>query len=81
VFRLTLELSSYKIVFSLFGKRECRIQINKHIWAETCNFVKIGSKSHLEVPNGRYDLCLLSSVVAVFSGGVAIVFNFCNLEF
>jgi len=42
VFRLTLKLSSYKIVFSLFGKSECRIQINKHIWVETCNFVQIG---------------------------------------
>jgi len=34
-----------------------------------------------EVLNGRYDLCSLNSVVAVFSGGVAIVLNFCNLEF
>jgi len=34
-----------------------------------------------EVLNGRCDLCSLNSVVAVFSGGVAIVLNFCNLEF
>ena len=35
-----------------------------------------------EVPNnGRYDLCSLNSVVAVFRGRVAIVLNFCNLAF
>jgi len=34
-----------------------------------------------EVPNGRCDLCLLNSVVAVFSGGVTIVKKFCNLYF
>jgi len=33
------------------------------------------------VPNGGYDLCSLNSVVAVFSGAVAIVLNFCNLQF
>ena len=32
------------------------------------------------VPNGRCDLCSLNSVVAVFSGGVAIVLNVCNLQ-
>ena len=26
-------------------------------------------------------MCSLNSVVAVFSGGVTIVLNFCNLEF
>jgi len=31
--------------------------------------------------DGRCDLCSLNSVVAVFNGGVAIVLNFCNLEF
>ena len=34
-----------------------------------------------EVPNGRCDLCSLNSVVAVFSGGVTNVKNFCNLQF
>ena len=32
-------------------------------------------------PNGRCDLGSLNSVVAVFSGRVAIVLNFCNLQF
>jgi len=31
-----LKLSVYEIVFSLFAKRGCRIQIIKHIWTETC---------------------------------------------
>ena len=39
--RPTLNLSIYEIVFSLFAKSECRIQIIKHIWTETCVFVKI----------------------------------------
>ena len=34
-----------------------------------------------KVPNGRCDLGSLNSVVAVFSGGVAIVLNFCNHQF
>ena len=33
------------------------------------------------VPNGRYDLGSLNSVVAVFSGRVAIVLKFYNLQF
>ena len=33
------------------------------------------------VPNGRCDLGSLNSVVAVFSGRVAIVQKFCNLQF
>jgi len=41
------------------------------------NFSKLVYLSKL----GRYDLCSLNSVVAVFSEGVAIVLNFCNLEF
>jgi len=39
-----LKLFIYEIVFTLFGKTECRIQIIKHIWTETCVFVKISSK-------------------------------------
>jgi len=35
-----LKLSIYKIVFSLFVKSECRIQIIKRIWTETCVFAK-----------------------------------------
>jgi len=34
-------LAIYEIVFSLFAKSECRIQVIKHIWTETCIFVKI----------------------------------------
>ena len=33
------------------------------------------------VPNGRCDLGSLNSVVTVVSGSVAIVLNFCNLQF
>jgi len=36
-----LNFSIYEIVFSLFAKSECRIQIIKQIWTETCVFVKI----------------------------------------
>ena len=36
VCRPRLNLSIYKIVFSLFPKSKCRIQIIKHIWTETC---------------------------------------------
>ena len=35
------KLSIYEIVFSLFAKNECRIQRIKHIWTETCVFVKM----------------------------------------
>ena len=41
VCRPTLNLSVYEIIFSLFAKSECRIQKIKHIWTETCVFVKI----------------------------------------
>jgi len=41
---VNLHLSIYKIVFSLFAKSECRIQIIKQIWTETCDFVKISQK-------------------------------------
>jgi len=41
VCRPTFKLSIYEIVFSLFAKSECLIQINKHIWMETCVFVEI----------------------------------------
>jgi len=41
VCRLTLKLSIYEIVFSLFAKSKCRIQKFKHICTETCIFVKI----------------------------------------
>jgi len=36
-----LNLSIYKIVFSLFAESECRIQIIKPIEMETCVFVKM----------------------------------------
>ena len=39
--RPTLNLSIYEIVFCLFVKSECRIQIIEHIWTETCVFVKM----------------------------------------
>jgi len=38
---LFINLSIHKIVFSLFAKRECRIQLISHIWTETCVLVKI----------------------------------------
>ena len=41
VCRLTLKLSIYEIVFCLFAESGRRIQIIKHIWTETCVFVKI----------------------------------------
>ena len=41
VCRPTLNPSIYEIVFSLFAKSKCRIQIIKHTWMETCVFVKI----------------------------------------
>ena len=41
VCRPTLKFSIYEIVVSLFAKTECRIQIIKHIWMETCIFVEI----------------------------------------
>ena len=44
VCRPTLKFSIYEIVFTLFAKSECIIQIIKHIWTETCVFVKISSK-------------------------------------
>jgi len=31
-----LKLSIYEVVFILFAKSECPIQIIKHIWTETC---------------------------------------------
>jgi len=34
-----MKVSVYEIVFSLFAKSECRIQIIKHIWKETCVFL------------------------------------------
>jgi len=43
VCRPTLNPSVYKIMFSLFAKSKCRIQIIKHTWTETCVFVKISS--------------------------------------
>jgi len=36
--RSTLNLSVFEIVFSLFAKSECHIQIIKHIWTDTCVF-------------------------------------------
>jgi len=36
-----LNFSIYEIVFCLYAKSEGRIQIIKHIWTETCVFVKI----------------------------------------
>jgi len=36
-----LKLSIYEIVFCLFAESGRRIQIIKHIWTETCVFVKI----------------------------------------
>jgi len=39
----TLNLSIYEIIFSLFAKSECRIQINKHTWTETWVFVRVKS--------------------------------------
>ena len=44
VYRPTLNLSIFEIVFSLFAKSKFRIQIIKHTWAETCVFVKISQK-------------------------------------
>ena len=41
VSRPTLNISIYEIVFILFAKSECSIQIIKHIWTETCVFAKI----------------------------------------
>jgi len=40
----TLNLSMYKIVFSLFAKSECGIQIIKHIGMETGVFAKMSWK-------------------------------------
>ena len=39
--RPTLKLSLYDIVFSLFVKSVCHIQIIEDIWTETYVFVKI----------------------------------------
>jgi len=36
-----MNLSVYEVVFGLFAKSECRIQIIKHIRMETCVFVKM----------------------------------------
>ena len=36
-----MNLSIHEIVFGLFAKSEYRIQIIKHIWTETCVFVKM----------------------------------------
>jgi len=44
VCRSTLNHSPCEIVFSLFAKSECCIQIIKHIWTETCVFVKMSWK-------------------------------------
>ena len=44
--RPTWNLSIYEIVFSLFAKSECLIQITKLIWTETSVFVKINSIRH-----------------------------------
>jgi len=41
VCRPKFKLPISEIVFSLFAKSECRIQIIKHIWTKTCFFVKI----------------------------------------
>ena len=41
VCRPTLNLSIYEIVFSLFARSECLIQIIKHIWTEPCVSVKV----------------------------------------
>ena len=41
VCRPTLNFSIYEINFRLFAKCKCRIQIIKHIFTETCVFVKI----------------------------------------
>ena len=40
----TVEIPVYKSVFSLFAKSECRIQIIKRVWTETCLFVRINKK-------------------------------------
>jgi len=40
----TVEIPIYKSVFSLFAKSECRIQIIKRVWTETCLFVRINKK-------------------------------------
>jgi len=44
VCRSTLNPSVYEIIFSLFAKSECRFQIIKHTWTETCAFAKISSR-------------------------------------
>jgi len=36
-----MNLSTYEIVFVLFAKSQCRIQIIKHIWMEAYGFVKM----------------------------------------
>ena len=41
VWRPTLNLCIYEIVFCLFAKTECRIQTIEHIWTETGAFVKM----------------------------------------
>jgi len=36
-----MKLYIYEIVFSLFATSECRFQVIKHIWTDTCVFVKV----------------------------------------
>ena len=64
----------------------CTLQsVANHVIVETETTLNAESMfCQSEVPNGHCNLCSLNSVVAVFSGGVALVLkfcNFCSLEF